>query len=282
MPAADFIFGTVGAPTSTPPKPGGSAGAVQQMKALGLGTLELGWVQSVRVTPATCALIAATATQHSLPLSVHAPYFINLNAKKEEWPNSRKRLLDAAHFGYLAGASDIIFHPGSYFERPQAALKLAIQRLKGCVAELRKAGNPATLRPELMGKSAMLGSLEDVLQMALQVPGVLPCLDIAHLHARGGDGSINTTAEFRDALQHMRTVLGAAALRNMHIHISGIAYGPKGEEKHLTFEEGDLRYRDFLKVLAELGCSGRMLVESPIMETDALHLQRVWRRLNRA
>jgi deoxyribonuclease-4 len=281
MPAADFIFGTVGAPTSTPPKPGGSAGAVQQMKALGLGTLELGWVQSVNVTPATCALIAATATQHSLPLSVHAPYFINLNAKKEEWPNSRKRLMDAAHFGNLAGATDIIFHPGSYFERPQAALKLAIQRLEGCVRVLRKAGNPVTLRPELMGKSAMLGSLEDVLQMALQVPGVLPCLDIAHLHARGGDGSINTTAEFRDALQHMRTVLGAAALRNMHIHISGIAYGPTGEEKHLTFAEGDLRYRDFLKVLAELGCSGRMLVESPIMETDALHLQRVWRRINR-
>lgn len=282
MPAANFIFGTVGAPTSTPPKPGGSAGAVQQMKALGLGTLELGWVQSVRVTPATCALIASTAKQHSLPLSVHAPYFINLNAKKDEWPNSRKRLMDAAHFGNLAGATDIIFHPGSYFERPQAALKLATQRLRGCVRELRKAGNPATLRPELMGKSAMLGSLEDVLQMALQVPGVLPCLDIAHLHARGGDGSINTTAEFRRVLQHMRTVLGAAALGNMHIHISGIAYGPKGEEKHLTFEEGDLRYRDFLKVLAELGCSGRMLVESPIMETDALHLQRVWRRINRA
>jgi deoxyribonuclease-4 len=68
----------------------------------------------------------------------------------------------------------------------------------------------------------------------------------------------------------------------MHIHISGIAYGPKGEEHHLTFAKGDLRYREFLKVLAELGCSGRMLVESPIMETDALHLQRVWRRINRA
>ena len=38
--------------------------------------------------------------------------------------------------------------------------------------ELRAAGNPVTLRPETMGKSAMLGSLEDTLAMSRQVPGV--------------------------------------------------------------------------------------------------------------
>jgi hypothetical protein len=44
-------------------------------------------------------------------ISVHAPYFINLNADDEEWPKSRQRLMDAAHYGNLAGATDIIFHP---------------------------------------------------------------------------------------------------------------------------------------------------------------------------
>ena len=46
---ASFAFGTVGSPISTPKKPGGSVGAVQQMASLGLSALELGWVQSVRV-----------------------------------------------------------------------------------------------------------------------------------------------------------------------------------------------------------------------------------------
>ena len=62
--------------------------------------------------------------------------------------------------------------------------------------DLRAAGNPITLRPETMGKSAMLGSLEDTLVMAEEIEGVAPCLDFAHLHARPGDGSGNSYAEW--------------------------------------------------------------------------------------
>ena len=110
-----FQFGTVGSPTGTPKKPGGSVGAIEFRKSIGLNTMELGWVQSVRVTEGTCAAIKQKAEEQKVSLSVHAPYFINLNGMAEEWPKSRKRLMDAAHYGNLAGATDIIFHPGSYF-----------------------------------------------------------------------------------------------------------------------------------------------------------------------
>ena len=147
--ALSFQFGTVGSPLATPKKPGGSVGALEFSKSIGLNTLELGWVQSVRVTEVTCAAIKAKAEEQKMSLSVHAPYFINLNASDEEWPKSRKRLMDAAICGNLAGATDIIFHPGSYFGNdPAEVLKLAIPRLKECVDELRKAGNPVTLRPD--------------------------------------------------------------------------------------------------------------------------------------
>src|SRR5262249_37183851 len=133
----------------TPKKPGGSVGAIEFSKSIGLYSLELGWVQSVRVTEETCALIKGKGSEQNVSLSVHAPYFFNLNATEEEWPNSRKRLMDAAHYGTRAGATDIIFHPGSYFEQPPAdVLKVAIARLKDCLKELRKAKNPVTLRPE--------------------------------------------------------------------------------------------------------------------------------------
>src|SRR5574341_2487101 len=118
--ALSFQFGTVGSPLATPKKPGGSLGAIGFSKSLGLNTLELGWVQSVRVTEATCAAIKQKAEEHAVSLSVHAPYFINLNATDEEWPKSRKRLMDAAVYGNLAGATDIIFHPGSYFGNDRA------------------------------------------------------------------------------------------------------------------------------------------------------------------
>jgi deoxyribonuclease-4 len=277
-----FRFGTVGSPTGAPKKPGGSVGAIQFSKSIGLTALELGWVQSVRVTEATCAAIKAASLEHEVAVSVHAPYFINLNAGSDEWPKSRKRLMDAAHYGKLAGATDIVFHPGSYFGNPPSeVLESAVPRLKACVAELRRAGNPVTLRPETMGKSAMLGSFEDALAMARAIEGVLPCLDFAHLHARPGDGTMNTSEEWSRLLEAYGRALGESALRQLHIHLSGIEYGPKGEKKHLELKDADLDLRALLGALHTHGCAGRILCESPIMEEDALKMKRSWARISK-
>ncbi len=214
-------------------------------------------------------------------LSVHAPYFINLNADDEEWPKSRQRLMDAAHYGNLAGCTDIVFHPGSYFKaEPAEVLKVAIPRLQGCVDELRAAGNPVTLRPETMGKSAMLGSLEDTLEMSTAIEGVEPCIDFAHLHARPGDGTVNTYDEWAGYLEMYGKALGDDGLKNLHCHLSGIEYGPKGEKNHLVFEEADLDLEALLRALKDFGCAGRILCESPIMEEDALIMMKAWKEVS--
>jgi len=68
-----FLFGTVGSPISTPPKPGGSVGAIQRISALGLTALELGWVQAVRVTEQTCAAIKKDRSNFQLPSAFMPP-----------------------------------------------------------------------------------------------------------------------------------------------------------------------------------------------------------------
>ncbi|HSB67095.1 MAG TPA: TIM barrel protein [Anaerolineales bacterium] len=272
-----FRFGTVGSPLSTPKKPGGSVGSILRLKELGLNALELGWVRAVRVTEQTCAAIKSTAGEQDVLISIHAPYFINLNASDEEWINSRKRLMDAAIYGNLAGATDIIFHPGSYFEKPPSdVVPIAITRLEGCLQELRSAGNKVVLRPETMGKSAMLGSIEDTLAMAKALSGVEPCVDFAHLHARPGDGSINTYDEFAKILELYGKTLGEASLSRMHIHLSGIQYGDKGEKEHLPLKESDLNLKDLFRALSDFHCQGRILCESPIMEDDAIYMKEIW------
>jgi deoxyribonuclease-4 len=281
MSQLSFRFGTVGSPLSTPRKPGGSVGGIQCLAELGLHCLELGWVRAVRVTEASCSEINSTGQIHDVALSVHAPYFINLNADDEEWPKSRKRLMDAAHYGFLAGATDIIFHPGSYFEQaPEKVLLLAIPRLTDCLTELRAAGNPVILRPETMGKSAMLGSLDDTLMMSKEIEGVQPCLDFAHLHARTGDGSMNSYSEWASVLDSYAKSLGDESLKSLHIHLSGIAYGPKGEKEHLPLKESDLDLTAILSALKDFNCQGRILIESPIMEDDALICQQAWHAIS--
>ncbi len=275
-----FRFGTVGSPLATPPRPGGTVGGVHYAASLGLDALELAWVQGVRVGEAACAAIRAAAEERNVALSVHAPYYINLNAEDEKWPRLRRYLMDAAHYGHLAGATDIVFHPGTYFGRPaQQVLERVLPRLQACVDELRAAGNPVLLRPETSGKAAMLGSLADVLEMA-KIPGVVPCLDFAHLHARLGDGSMNTYEEWMDALAVYRQALGEEAMHSLHIHLSGIEYGPKGEKNHIVMEEADLNFRDLMRALRDSGASGRILCESPVLEEDALKFQALWREVS--
>lgn len=284
MPARTMHFGTVGAPVSTPKKPGGSVGAVLRLAELGLSAFELGWVQSVRVKEDTCLAIRDAAAQAGVRLSVHAPYYINLNAAQAEWPRSRKRLMDAAHYGHLAGATDIVFHPGSYFGQPAGeVLEGAIARLKQCIDELRSSDNPVALRVETMGKSAMLGSLEDVLLMAREVEGVEPCLDFAHLHARAGDSTLNSFDEWTSVLKAYKKALGAKALRRLHCHLSGIEYSAKGERRHVQLADSDLDLKGLLRAVDEMGCGGRILCESqPNLEDDALVIQQTWQRLGGA
>jgi len=277
MPLHDFRFGTVGSPNSTPKKPGGSVGGVLRIAELGLDGLELGWVRSVRVSEETCQAIKEVALSNDIALSVHAPYYINLNSDDEEWPKSRKRLMDSAYYGNLAGATDIVFHPGSYFNQPrEQVLEKAIKRLQGCIDELRSADNPVTLRPETMGKSAMVGSLEDTLDMSQAIPGVKPCLDFAHLHARTGDSSMNTYDEWCQVLEFYAEKLGDNSLHDLHIHLSGIEYGEKGEKEHLPLNEADIDLQAILKALISHKCAGRILCESPILEDDALVIKNTW------
>ena len=276
-----LLFGTVGSPLSTPKKPGGTPGGILRLRELKLDALELAWVQSVRVSDETCAVIKSTATAAKLSLSVHAPYYINLNAQtKEMWAAGRDRLLAAARAGYKAGATDIIFHPGSYMkDEPAVVNRIAVQRLAEVVAQLKAEGVAVTLRPETMGKSAMLGTLEETIAWSREIDGVLPCIDFAHLHARAGDGSFNSYQEFSAALKLVKDGLGKRGLQSLHIHLSGIDYGPKGEKKHLPLSEADLKYKELFRALVDAKASGRILCESPRMEEDALVMQKTYRRL---
>lgn len=275
-----FRFGSVGTPKSTPKKPGGSIGTIQHLANQDLLAFEIGWVRSVRVSEKTCEAIKEAATEFDVALSVHAPYYINLNADSDEWPKSRKRLMDAASYGFLAGATDIVFHPGSYFEQePEKVLEVAIARLGDCVDELQSNDIVVTLRPETMGKGALLGSLEDTLVMSSEIEAVEPCLDFAHLHARPGDGSVNSYEEWSQLLKSYSDALGKDALKRLHCHLSGIEYSEKGEQNHLMLEDSDFDLNALIRALSDFNCSGRILCESPEhMDKDALVIKHAWEK----
>lgn len=272
-------FGTVGTPSGTPGT--GTDAAIQYLRQLDLGALEIAWVRSVRIKDETCAIFQRVGKECDIYLSVHAPYYINLNSQTaEKMKASDERLLAAARKGFLAGATDIIFHPGSYHgQPPEQVYERAREKLLELTGILREEGVEVTLRPETMGKGAMFGSMEEVVQLSKEIDGVEPCLDIAHLHARPGDGSFNSYEEFAGMFEHVRQELGERGLKTMHFHLSGIEYTQAGERNHVMLEESDLDWRAFVQACVDYGVEGRVVSESPTQEDDALLVQQAYRAL---
>ena len=276
-----ITFGTVGSPQTTPKS--GTPNAIAHTRQLGLDHLEIAWVRSVTATEKTLAEIKSTAEQHKITLSIHAPYFINLNSQTDElMAKSDARLLKAARAGYQAGAADIVFHPGSYHKQPPEQVYDRIkEKLIEITGILREEGTDVTLRPETMGKSAVFGTLDELLQLSKEVEGVLPCIDWAHLHARTGNGSFNSYDEFADALQKVSDVLGEKGLKHLHCHLSGIDYTAKGEKKHLPLNQADIHYRELLQAIVNYDAAGTIAIEAPqpFHVADCLTIQATYRQI---
>ncbi|MFQ6119545.1 MAG: TIM barrel protein, partial [Methanosarcinales archaeon] len=120
------------------------------------------------------------------------------------------------------------------------------------------------------------GTLEEILNLSMELDGILPCIDFAHLHARTGKN--NTYSEFHSILSMIENNLGKESLEDMHIHVSGIEYEIRGEKRHLILKESDFNYQDLLKAWKEFDIKGLVICESPNLEGDALLLKEEYYR----
>ena len=126
-----------------------------------------------------------------------------------------------------------------------------------------------------MGKISQFGSIDELLGLSVELNGVAPCIDFAHWHARTGKN--NSYNEFTGILSRIEKRLGRNGLDNMHIHVAGIAYGSRGELKHLNLQDSDFKYRELLRALVDFKVGGILICESPNLEGDALLLQDTYR-----
>ncbi len=269
-----LLFGTAGVPLSA--SDDSSLAAIERIKALGLDCLEIEFVKGVKMGFDTARKVREKAVALGVRLSVHAPYFINLNSDDPgKRLQSQERLLNTARVGAACGAASVVFHAAFYGRDSADKTYEAVKRELGAVQSIVRTERLAViLRVETMGKRSQFGSLDEVLALCRDVDGLRPCLDFSHLYAR--EGKVNSYTDFHRVLSKVARKLGPRALRNVHIHIAGIHYGDKGEIKHLNLEEADFRYDEWLQALHDLDVEGMVICESPNLEGDALMLKKLY------
>ncbi|MBI4043187.1 MAG: TIM barrel protein [Candidatus Diapherotrites archaeon] len=267
-------FGPAGIPYSSP-KPGLLEG-IKHCATLGLNAMELEFVRGVYLKEETAREARPLAEKLGIALTVHAPYYINLNSEKEETVKaSMQRLLLSCKMGGLAGATSVAVHAAYRHATPaQELTRIVHERCVEVQERVDQEHLPAPIKvaPELAGKHSQWGTLEEVLELA-QDKRLGFCIDFAHHHAKT-NGSLTTQKAFDKLLEAIEKT-DSNHLKNMHIQCAGIQYSEKGERNHLPFQhpQNTLNWKALAQSLQAFDVRGTVIVESPAQEDDALLLK---------
>ena len=278
MKVSGLLFGTAGVPWSARPRT--TEAGIERICEMGLGCMEVEFVRGVRMAKESAGLVKKMAANRKVKLTAHGPYYINLNSREQDKVNaSQQRILQTARIGWLCGAESVTFHAAFYHSDPPDIVYQQIRRcFQKITGQLCEEDIWIWVRPETMGRVGQFGTLEEVLHLSAEVKGIAPCIDFAHLHARTGE--LNSYKEFYACLEQVEQVLGRQAVDNLHMHVSGIHYGKKGELKHLNLGESDFHYVELLRALKDFNAGGIVICESPNLEEDALLLLDTYHEMN--
>jgi deoxyribonuclease-4 len=166
--------------------------------------------------------VRKAAEKFKISLSIHAPYWINLNSKEEEKiKKSKERILACCEIANWLGGATVVFHAGFYGKDNK---ETTYQNIKKAIIEILKSlkekGWKAKIAPETMGKINVFGSSEEIIRLVKET-GCFFCLDLAHMYARslGKESYKESYSKFKE-------------FEEIHCHFSGIVFGEKGEKMH--------------------------------------------------
>lgn len=236
--------------------PAGSSGlgneeGLKKCKELGLDAMEVEFTYGVRMKNDEAKKIGELAKNLNISLSVHGPYYINLNsAEKAKIDASKQRILDSCERGHHLGAKFIVFHAAFYGKTPKEE---TYEVVREAILDLQKTISKnkwdVILCPETTGKRSQFGDLDELVKLANET-GCGVCIDFSHLKAR-----YNGKIDYDEVCKKVKTIKIKTA------HFSGIEYTEAGERKHLITNESEIK--ELLSYLKKYDISIRIINESP-------------------
>ena len=239
---------------------------LEEFHNLGIKACEIPFTYGPYIKEKKDALeIGEAAKRLGIFLSIHAPYFVNLNSKEEEKiENSKKRILKCCEIGHWLGAKRVIFHPGFYSEMESSEASL---KIKEGILEMQKIIKKnkwdVELCPETMGKVNVFGSIDEIKDV-IESTRCGFCIDIAHILARYGEYKFEEIEK-------------AFPQKKWHVHFSGIEYGEKGERKHLVTPV--VEWKKVFKFLSKLKKEVILICESPDNLVDSVEGLKIWSQM---
>jgi len=210
---------------------------LKKYKELGFQACEIAFTYSIYIKRKEDALkIGEAAKKLGIKLSIHAPYWINLNSDdKEKIKKSKERILRCCEVGTWLGVYSVVFHPGYYGKTKREKTYHNIKKqILEILREIKKNKYTPKLAPEIMGRVNVFGSIEEIHKLVKETNCSF-CIDFAHILAR------YKNYKFKEVLEKFKKY------NELHLHFSGIEYGEKGEKRHKLTPK-----KDFEKLISNL------------------------------
>lgn len=258
--------------------------AAAWLKGRGLNAYEYSFGRGVRLGEEKARVIGEAMRENDVEISIHAPYYINFaNEDDEMAAKSYGYVLDSAKALRFMGGERCVFHPAAQgkLERGRA-VELTADRLKILRDHIYMNGyDDMIFCPETMGKTAQIGGIEEITELCKTDKIYLPCVDFGHINARTM-GGLKTKDDYRRVIDCMAEGLGGERIKHFHVHFSKIQYGPKGELRHLTFEDDKYgpEFEPLAEILREYGLEPVIISESAGTQAeDAAAMKNIYENL---
>ena len=251
------------------------------VKNKGLDVFEYSLSRGLTITDDLCIKLGKVFKENNIEITVHAPYYINFaNPDDSMIEKSIGYILGSLKKLKLMGGNRCIFHPGSCGKLSrQEAFDNLLKNIKKLIVRVKEEGyDDMLLCPETMGKSQQLGTLEEVAKICNLDKMLIPTIDFGHINAFT-QGSIKGEEDYDRIINYLIETIGYEKTKIMHIHFSKIEYGPKGELKHLTFEDDKFgpEFDGLANIIVKYKLSPIIICESKRTQAeDAIKMKKIY------
>lgn len=251
----------------------GTIGSFRRISELGLNAQEIEFVRSIYMQPKMAEEVGEVAKELGISLSVHAPYYINLNSQKKQIIEaSKKMIFDSADRAERMGAGAVAIHSAYYSGfTPQQTYEKTKEGFLEVLDKMKSAGiKNVKLGVETMGRWSQFGSLDECMKLAKEID-IIPFIDWSHLFVRG-KGTIDYGKVF--------DVLKTLKLKHIYSHFQNVEKNKKGEfvDVHKPLDHSP-PFEPLAKEILRKKIDITIICESPIIEADSQKMKEIFNSL---
>ena len=218
--------------------------------------------------------IGEMGREMDVQLSMHTPYYMNLGSNDELTAKCLNALKWAAMMTDQMNGKIVVTHMGLYDDSPKKQTKKnIIDNLTDTMAWWEDNGIRPKLGLEMSGRQEVFGSTAEVFEVCDNVPGTIPVINFAHVHAR--NPVMHEPEDFGALIDEVRPYTG----NDIYAHFAGVEHEGGNEKRITPIKRGDLKFEPLAEYLADETANVTIISSSPLLEHDAMYMKLIYERM---